>query len=638
MGLLKRFKKKSETEQDKVKENLQEEVDDSEELKANPESEKDNTIKKRFSLSFPFKKKKKENNSEIQEQENTKNDKKSLLSIDGLMKRIFPDSCDEVIELGFDVGKVEEPQMGVPLRNVNLTYAAKEPFQYVHVEFNGEELEYTCLEPPLSEGEKRYLQIIEGAFEKLTTTEILVIDSEQRDEALRQRFAMIIDIYRLDMSEFQREKMFYYLLKKYTGFGNIDILMNDPYIEDITCNGHELPLYVNHRMYGSVRTNVVFKEVELNNFVMRMAQSSGRHISVLQPIRDATLSDGSRVNLTLGKEVTKKGSTFTIRRFKSNPVSVIDLMNYKTYNSEVLAYLWIIVEYQRSLLASGGTASGKTTTLNALGSFIRPEYKIVSIEDTAEINLMHPNWTQSVTRAGFGGGGGGEEAGNIQLYDLLKAALRQRPEYIIVGEVRGAEASTLFQAISVGHPCMGTIHAGSMKELVSRVESEPMNVPRNLLSSLDVVIFNAMIKVGEHFIRRALSIVELVEVDPDRGDIITNPVFKWNAYNDDYIFSGDSAMFEDISQEFGIEIPYLRKEMETRAQYLDYLQNNNIKEYKDVVRYIRRYARDKDALMEQEDRERKSHSEADIEGKPGVEESLTIEEVVQNIEDMGSVV
>jgi flagellar protein FlaI len=147
-----------------------------------------------------------------------------------------------------------------------------------------------------------------------------------------------------------------------------------------------------------------------------------------------------------------------------------------------------------------------------------------------------------------------------------------------------------------------------------------------------------MIKVGEHFIRRALSIVELVEVDPDRGDIITNPVFKWNAYNDDYIFSGDSAMFEDISQEFGIEIPYLRKEMETRAQYLDYLQNNNIKEYKEVVRYIRRYARDKDDLMEQEDKERKSHSEADIEGKPGVEESLTIEEVVQNIEDVGSVV
>lgn len=637
MGLLNRFKKKSETEQEEVKENLQEVVNDSEELKANPESEKDNTLKKRLRIPFSGKNKN-ENEKEPYKQENTKNDKQSLLSIDGLMKRIFPDSCDEVIELGFDVGKVEEPQMGVPLRNINLTYAAKEPFQYVHVEFNGEELEYTCLEPPLSEGEERYLQIIEGAFEKLTTTEILVIDSEQRDEALRQRFAMIIDIYRLDMSEFQREKMFYYLLKKYTGFGNIDILMNDPYIEDITCNGHEMPLFVNHRMYGSVRTNVVFKEVELNNFVMRMAQSSGRHISVLQPIRDATLSDGSRVNLTLGKEVTRKGSTFTIRRFKSNPVSVIDLMNYKTYNSEVLAYLWIIVEYQRSVLASGGTASGKTTTLNALGSFIRPEYKIVSIEDTAEINLMHPNWTQSITRAGFGGGEGVEEAGNIQLYDLLKAALRQRPEYIIVGEVRGAEASTLFQAISVGHPCMGTIHAGSMKELVSRVESEPMNVPRNLFSSLDVVIFNAMIKVGEHFIRRALSIVELVEVDPDRGDIITNPVFKWNAYNDDYIFSGDSAMFEDISQEFGIEIPYLRKEMETRAQYLDYLQNNNIKEYKDVVRYIRRYARDKDDLMEQEDKERKSHSEADIEGKPGVEESLTIEEVVQNIEDVGSVV
>jgi flagellar protein FlaI len=353
---------------------------------------------------------------------------------------------------------------------------------------------------------------------------------------------------------------------------------------------------------------------------MKMAQTSGRHISVLQPIRDATLSDGSRVNLTLGKEVTRKGSTFTIRRFRSNPVSVIDLMNYGTFNAEVLAYMWIIIEYKRSVLAAGGTASGKTTTLNALGAFIRPEYKIVSIEDTAEMNLMHPNWTQSVTRTGFGGDGTGKSAGDIELYDLLTAALRQRPEYIVVGEVRGAEASTLFQAISVGHPCMGTIHAGSMKELLSRVESEPMNVPRNLFSSLDVVVFNSLIKVGEHFIRRVLRIVELVEVDPERGDLITNPVFKWDPINDTYVFSVSSSMFDAISEEFGIGVEFLEQEMKNRTQHLDWMREHDIKNYEEVARAIRRYARDKDAMLEDEHR--------------GQQEAGNPEEAVEDIEDL----
>ncbi|MBP2029447.1 flagellar protein FlaI [Methanohalophilus levihalophilus] len=555
----------------------------------------------------------------------SKKPKSGKFSIEAIIERFLAPDCDDMEGLGFDTGQVEEPKMGVSFRDVDITYEVQSPFQYAHVEFNGEELQYTCHEPPLSESEMRYLKIIESAFEKLTNTDILIIRPDERREALRARFSMIIDIYRLEMTDFQKEKMFYYLLKKYVGFGQIDILMNDPYIEDITCNGPEMPLYINHRMYGSIRTDVVFEEIDLNNFVMKMAQTSGRHISVLQPIRDATLADGSRVNLTLGKEVTKKGSTFTIRRFKSNPVSAVDLMNYGTFNAEVLAYLWIVVEYKRSILAAGGTASGKTTTLNAMGAFIRPEYKIVSIEDTAEMNLMHPNWTQSITRAGFGGSEGGKSAGDIELYDLLKAALRQRPEYIVVGEVRGAEASTLFQAISVGHPCMGTIHAGSMKELLSRVESEPMNVPRNLFSSLDVVIFNSMIKVGEHFIRRALRIVELVEMDPEKGDLITNPVFKWNPIDDTYIYSGGSAMFEAISEEFGIGVDFLEEEMRNRSKHLDWMQKNDIKNYEEVVKAIRRYARDKDAMLEEEHRGQKSHT------APGDEIVEYIEDVVKEV-------
>ena len=511
------------------------------------------------------------------------------------IKQAISPVIDYVEELPFEVGEVRVPLPGVPQRQVNITYLVKAPFQYVHVEYMGEELRYTCLEPPLSEGEQQNLLIVENAFDKMAHSEILLVAEEDRAAALRDRFDLILEIYKMRLTDSQKEKFFYYLFKKYMGFGKIDILMNDQYIEDVTCNGPHASIYVNHRVYGSVATDVVFEEIELNNFVMRMAQAAGRHISVLQPIRDATLTDGSRANLTLGKEVTKKGSTFTIRRFRSNPVSCIDLLRYNTFDATVLAYFWLMVEYKRSILAAGGTASGKTTTLNALGVFIPHEYKIVSIEDTAEMNLMHPNWTQSITRTGFGGGG----EGNIELYDLLKAALRQRPEYIVVGEVRGAEAGTLFQAISVGHPCMGTIHAGSIHELVSRVESEPMNVPRNLFASLDLVIFNAMIKVGEHFLRRALRIVEIVELDPERGDLITNPIFKWDPVSDTYEFGGNSSMFEDISEEFGIDPDSLTREMYHRADFLAALARDGITDYKDVARAIRRYSRDRDAQVEE---------------------------------------
>nr|WP_321498514.1 type II/IV secretion system ATPase subunit [uncultured Methanolobus sp.] len=575
-----------------------------EERSSNPAKKR---LKFNLDLNLKFGKKKKlipenEDNDDIisgdkQEQESAEESPVSFLL--KKIEQIITPKPENIEEMEFIVGELSIPAPGVPQKEVNIYYEVTPRFQYVHIEFTGESLQYTCLEPPLSETEKEAMFIIQNAFDKMAHSEILLVEEEDRVEALRDRFNLIVDIYRLKLTDTQKDKFFYYLHKKYMGFDRMDLLMKDPYLEDITCNGPYTPLYVNHRVYGSVATDVIYEEIELNNFVMRMAQAAGRHISVLEPIRDATLVDGSRANLTLGKEVTKRGSTFTIRRFRSNPVSCIDLMNYKTYDPMVLAYFWLMVEYKRSILAAGGTASGKTTTLNALGAFIPPEYKIVSIEDTAEMNLMHPNWTQSITRAGFGGSSeGGKSAGDIELFDLLKAALRQRPEYIVVGEVRGAEAGTLFQAISVGHPCMGTIHAGSIQELLSRVESEPMNVPRNLFASVDMVIFNSMIKVGEHFLRRALRIVEIVELDSERGDLITNPVFKWNPITDEYEYSGTSAMFDDINEEFGIDQMELVAEMEDRAKYLEYLARDGITDYEDVARAIRRYSRQKDEMLE----------------------------------------
>jgi flagellar protein FlaI len=287
-------------------------------------------------------------------------------------------------------------------------------------------------------------------------------------------------------------------------------------------------------------------------------------------------------------------------------------MDYGSIDAKQLAFLWILMEYKRSILISGGTATGKTTFLNVLCSFIPPEYKIVSIEDTAELNLMHPNWIQSITRTGFGtsdagnamsgisglsSGGSGYSPGNISLYDLLVAALRQRPEFIIVGEVRGGEAFTLFQAIAVGHAALGTIHAGSMDELLARVESNPMNVPRSLLSNLDLVIFPMHIKKGERSMRKISNIVEILELDRDSGDLITNTVFKWLPDTDVFQWQGRSFLFDRIRDTNGVSKETLNEELEHRTDFILWMQRNNIREYEAVTRMVQLYYQDKEEIL-----------------------------------------
>lgn len=512
---------------------------------------------------------------------------------------IWPVRKEKVETIEFSVGSLSSPSLDKPIKETDVTYPVDPPFQYVNVRFEGGELVYSVLEPPLSEGEKKCMAVIERSLEKLISSKIVAIRPEERKDFLRMRFTDIVRMYGLPLSEAQQDKIFFYLKKRYLGYDKIDAIMKDHYIEDISCNGPNNYLYVYHRVYGSVRTNVSFEEVELNKFVMRMAQVSGRHISILQPIKDVSLPDGSRANLTLGTEVTKKGATFTIRKFKEKPMSPVELMEYNSIDARALAYLWLLLDYKKSILISGGTASGKTTLLNVIASFIRPEFKIVSLEDTAELNLAHDNWIQSVTRNGFGAEGGTESVsgvsgvslkapGDICLYDLLVAALRQRPDYIIVGEVRGAEAFTMFQAIAVGHACLGTIHAGTMRELLSRIEANPMNVPRTLFSALDAVCFNSLLRRGERNVRRVVSIVEVLELDHD-GDLVTNPVFRWDPMSDRFVFAGKSHIFEKIESEVGVKRETLAQEMEKRALFLESLRENNVKDYALVVDKIREY-------------------------------------------------
>ena len=347
--------------------------------------------------------------------------------------------------------KVAVPSWEAIDRYKDVCYTVREPFQYVNLHLEEGELVYSNLEPQLNDDQKAILKRVSEAYDMLINVGTVLTSAQDKTQFLSETFKEILKLYNIKLSPEEYMRLLYHIERDFVGYGKIDTLVRDRLIEDISCNGPNAPVYVYHRLFESIRTNVVFEEVELNSFILRLAQVSGRHISILQPIRDAALPDGSRINMTLGKEVTKKGSTFTIRKFRSDPISPIEISLLHTASSAMFAWLWVLIEFGRSLLISGGTAAGKTTLLNAVSMLIKPENKIVSVEDTPEINLAHPNWIQAVTRVGFGESGLGisgisgisgigptsRSAGDISLFDLLISALRQRPEFIIVGEVRG---------------------------------------------------------------------------------------------------------------------------------------------------------------------------------------------------------
>jgi flagellar protein FlaI len=298
--------------------------------------------------------------------------------------------------------------------------------------------------------------------------------------------------------------------------------------------------------------------------------------------------------------VTRKGSTFTVRKFSHDPISPVDLLNYGSVSAAQLAYFWLLIEKHRSLLISGGTASGKTTLLNALCMFIRPEDKIVSIEDTPEIHIDHVNWIQSVSRIGFGTAGtSGQKGGAITLYDLLAAALRQRPVYVIVGEVRGKEAFTLFQAISVGHAAMATIHAGSIEELLHRVENEPMNIPRVVFQALDVVVFQGQVMFNKKRVMRINTVVEVLDVERTTQNLITNNVFSWDPRNDIFNYIGRSYHVESISKQIGKTPDSLMEDLRHKERFLQMLQQKKVSYYKDVSRFIGAYYTDPVTAMQE---------------------------------------
>jgi len=327
-------------------------------------------------------------------------------------------------------------------------YPINEPYAYAAIvrEPDTQKIRYEIIEPTLFREELDQLEEIKTLLMDEIDVSLKEVETRERaEEYLESKVREVIRDYRLKVAEESVDKFIYYITRDFIGYGKIDPVMKDHLIEDISADGVNIPVYVWHREYESLPTNIIYSDVEeLNSFIIRLAYLAGKNISIARPMLDASLPDGSRIQLTYGTEITRRGSTFTVRRFRVDPLTISDLISFNTMSPEIAAYFWYAIENRASILVVGGVAAGKTTTLNCLSMFIRPEMKIVSVEDTAELNLPHENWIPSVVRPGFGHKG---RRGAITLFDLLKTAVRQRPDYIIVGEVRGREAYTLFQAI-----------------------------------------------------------------------------------------------------------------------------------------------------------------------------------------------
>ena len=395
------------------------------------------------------------------------------------------------------------------------------------------------------------------------------------------------------LNEYQVEKLLYYLERDFIGYERIDGIKHDINVEDISCDGYNSPVFVYHSDYEQIISNIYHGEGELDDFVVKLAQRSGKGISKRRPQVDATLPDGSRAQLTLGREVSDHGTNYTIRQFKDVPFTPVDLINWKTFSLDEMAFLWLCIENDKSLIFAGGTASGKTTSLNAVSLFIPSNTKIVSIEDTREVELPQRNWIASVTRPSFSD----DDKGDVDEFDLLEAALRQRPDYIVMGEVRGEEGRDLFQVMSTGHTSYSTFHADNVGEVLKRFTTEPINVSKTMFTALDLVSIQTATRVQGHKVRRNKSLTEINHYDAENDEINVQDVYQWQAETDEFLNMGDSNTLDEIMFDRGWSRDELNSEIFKRQVVLAYLIDRGLNTYTQVAATFQAFINDPETIL-----------------------------------------
>jgi len=493
------------------------------------------------------------------------------------------------------------------LQRPNLIYPVGDPiFIHIYSTDVGERLTYHPIQPALPPEAKDLLPKVEEAVAMVINEDFDYETTEQQKKLLEEALNKVIKVdsslsgpgaYKVDKKSFTLilskeafEVVKYNLLNEKVGMSILEPFIRDPYVEDISCDGVG-PIFVEHKIFQSCVSTVGFsKEEELDEFVIRLSERIGRPVTYRKPIVDAALPDGSRINIVFGKDVSRRGTNFTIRKFSDVPISITQLIQWGTLDARVAAYLWMLLEEGMSVWVSGETASGKTTTLKAMCVFIRPDAKIVSIEDTPEVVVPHENWVREVTRESE------EKGSSIELFDLLKAALRQRPNYIIVGEIRGREGNVAFQAMQTGHPVLATFHAASVEKLIQRLTGDPINVPKTYIDNLNAVVIQSAVrhpKTGR-LERRVLSINELVGYDPSEDRFSFIEVFSWDPVNDVHIYRGEGSSYlleQKIAIMKGIPRKELRRiyeELEKRRQMLELLVKMKVFDYWELWRIMKK--------------------------------------------------
>lgn len=488
---------------------------------------------------------------------------------------------------------------------INVRYPLMPPYAYAHVYWDekASELLYVVEEAPLNDVEKELLKLIQlGLEEMINISYMQAAKSNLIIKYLEKNVQSILLEIGAKISKKSYLRIMYYIYRDFVGLNEVEPLLNDAFIEDIECNGTGLPIYVVHRKYQNLRTNVLFSELKgITDFVEKLAQKTGRYVSFAKPLLDGSLPDGSRVNATYTSDVTTHGPTFTIRKFTKEPLTPINLMDYKTAPPELFAYLWIAVEHKFNIMIIGETASGKTTFLNAVLQFVPTEARIVSIEDTRELSLAHENWIPSVARTGFGIPNLlGKQYGEITLFDLLRETFRQNPDYVVVGEVRGKETYVLFQGMSSGHPSFSTFHAASVETMIRRLETPPINLPASLVNSLDIICSVMHIKDQRKNVRRVRDVREIIEVKQQLGEVNANTMFQWNPLNDTIERKkGESRIFKTLTLKIGTSEKQLENEIRIRAELLKKISEKGITNYEEFTTLINRYYKNPAAVMKE---------------------------------------
>ncbi len=502
------------------------------------------------------------------------------------------------IQIRLNIGKREQaaappPQPKPVPRGFKIIekYPLYEPFAHVAIAQNPKtgEFKYILDELQLDPLER-------SVYHRILDILLAEIESPKEEIPDPRRFfaeeaKKIVDKYRISLGwlpDVSWYKILYHAERDLVGFGQIDPLMRDPNIEDISCDGVQKPVYIWHRNFESIETNIQFlNDEELDNMVVKLVHMAGKHVSSAFPIVDASLPGKHRLAVCYRREVTPFGTAFTIRKFREDPYSIIDLINIGTFSEEMAAYFWQCLEHRTSIMVLGGTAAGKTTALNALACLIKPGSKIITIEETAELNLPHDNWVSLIARQSYGLGG--SNVGEVALFDLVKTSMRHRPDILIVGEVRGQEAYVLFQALATGHGGMCTMHAENLDSAIKRLTQKPMDISPAYVPLMNIILSIQRVHLIKNNERKAYRRVMNVNEISDFENY--KPIFNWHPSEDEHVGEFDqSVMLSYIAERTGSTKKDLIEEIERRKNVLHWMRERNIRSYRDVAAIIAEYS------------------------------------------------